>query len=131
MIPGVAKKQLHDPSRHGKCDETVPKKAAADDTSPGTVSADTSDVMYVMIQLEQVQNFSKTTNKTGFETEFKLKVHKYEEYKGLRFYNGDFDVVVEVWWYRVDEDDSGLTFQEWDPTEDTDTSQSPVTMIVV
>ena len=31
---------------------------------------------------------------------------------------------------RVDEDTSGLTFDEWDPSEDTDTSQAPVAMIV-
>ncbi len=37
---------------------------------------------------------------------------------------------VDVWLYRVDEDDSGLTFEEWDPSEDTDVSQAPVTMIV-
>ncbi len=30
----------------------------------------------------------------------------------------------------VDEDDSGLTFEEWDPSSDTDTSEAPVTMIV-
>jgi hypothetical protein len=30
----------------------------------------------------------------------------------------------------VDEDASGLTFEEWDPSVDTDTSESPVTMIV-
>jgi hypothetical protein len=30
----------------------------------------------------------------------------------------------------VDEDVSGLTFEEWDPLEDTDASQTPVAMIV-
>jgi hypothetical protein len=30
----------------------------------------------------------------------------------------------------VDEDASGLTFEEWDPSTDTDASQDPVTMIV-
>jgi len=30
----------------------------------------------------------------------------------------------------VDEDDSGLTFEEWDPSTDTDDSEAPVTMIV-
>jgi hypothetical protein len=30
----------------------------------------------------------------------------------------------------VDEDDSGLTFEEWDPSEDTDASEAPVAMIV-
>ena len=59
MLPGVAKKQLHDPSRHGKCDETVPKKAAADDTSPGTVSADTPDVIHVMMKLEQAKKLEQ------------------------------------------------------------------------
>ncbi len=30
----------------------------------------------------------------------------------------------------MDEDDSGLTFEEWDPSVDTDASQDPVAMIV-
>ena len=30
----------------------------------------------------------------------------------------------------MDEDDSGLTFEEWDPSVDTDVSEAPVTMIV-
>ncbi len=30
----------------------------------------------------------------------------------------------------MDEDTSGLTFEEWDPTVDTDTSEAPVVMIV-
>jgi hypothetical protein len=30
----------------------------------------------------------------------------------------------------VDEDDSGLTFEEWDPSVDTDDSQDPVSKIV-
>ena len=30
----------------------------------------------------------------------------------------------------MDEDVSGLTFQEWDPSGDTDVSQTPVSMIV-
>ena len=56
--------------------------------------------------------------------------HKYEEYKGRPFYNGDCTLVVDVWLHRVDEDVSGLTYEEWDPSEDTDVSQNPVTMIV-
>ncbi len=30
----------------------------------------------------------------------------------------------------MDEDDSGLTFEEWDPSVDTDASEAPVAMIV-
>jgi hypothetical protein len=30
----------------------------------------------------------------------------------------------------VDEDASGLTFEEWDPSTDTDASETPVVMIV-
>ena len=30
----------------------------------------------------------------------------------------------------MDEDDSGLTFEEWDPSADTDASEAPVAMIV-
>ncbi len=54
---------------------------------------------------------------------------KYEEYKGVRFGNGDCVLVVDVWVHRVDEDASGLTFEEWDPSlapsADTDASEAP------
>ncbi len=39
-------------------------------------------------------------------------------------------LVVDVWLHRVDEDASGLTIEEWDPSADTDASQAPVAMIV-
>ena len=45
------------------------------------------------------------------EKELKLVPHKYEEYRGFRFYNGDFSLVFDVWLYRVDEDASGLNFE--------------------
>jgi hypothetical protein len=35
-----------------------------------------------------------------------------------------------VWLHRVDEDSSGLTFEEWDPSADTDALEAPVAMIV-
>jgi hypothetical protein len=38
--------------------------------------------------------------------------------------------VVDVWLHRVDEDVSGLTFEEWDLSADTDASEAPVAMIV-
>jgi hypothetical protein len=64
------------------------------------------------------------------EKEFILVPRKCEEYKGRCFYNGDYTFVVDVWLHRVDEDSSGLTFEEWDPSTDTDASQAPVEMIV-
>ncbi len=48
----------------------------------------------------------------------------------MRFWNGDCALVVDVWFHRVDEDASGLTFEEWDPSADNDDSQAPVAMIV-
>ncbi len=59
-----------------------------------------------------------------------LRIGNSEEYKGSRFYNGDCTLEVDVCLYRVDEDDSGLTFEEWDPSVDTDVSKTPVVMIV-
>ena len=56
------------------------------------------------------------------EKKFKLGTRKYEEYKGVRFGNGDCALVVDVWLHREDEDASGLTFEEWDPSADTDAS---------
>ena len=35
-----------------------------------------------------------------------------EDYKGTRFYNGQQALVVERWLNRVEEDASGLTFEE-------------------
>jgi hypothetical protein len=64
------------------------------------------------------------------EKNFKLGARQYEEYKGVRFGNGDCTLVVDVWLYRVDEDDPGLTFEEWDPSGDTDASEAPMAMIV-
>jgi hypothetical protein len=64
------------------------------------------------------------------EKKFKLGSSKYEEYKGVRFGNGDCALMVDVWLHRVDEDASGLTFEEWDPSADTDASEVPVAMIV-
>ena len=64
------------------------------------------------------------------EKDFILGPRKCEEYKGRRFYNGDCDLVVDVWIHRVDEDVSGLTFEEWDPSVDTDSFQAPVAMII-
>jgi hypothetical protein len=64
------------------------------------------------------------------EKKFKLGTRQYEEYKGVHFGNGDCVLQVDVCLYRVDEDTSGLTFEEWDPSADTDASEAPVTMIV-
>ncbi len=64
------------------------------------------------------------------EKELKLDTRQYEEYKGVRFGNGDCTLLVDVWLHRVDEDASGLTFEEWDPSADTDASEAPVAMIV-
>jgi len=38
--------------------------------------------------------------------------------------------VIERWLNRVEEDASGLTFEEWNPTQDADASQPPVAMLI-
>ena len=38
--------------------------------------------------------------------------------------------VVELWLYRVTDDLSELTFQEWDPSTGTDDGSDPVAMLV-
>ncbi len=50
--------------------------------------------------------------------------------KGSRFYHSDCVLVVDVCLHWVDEDVSGRTFEEWDPSTDTDPSEAPVAMIV-
>jgi hypothetical protein len=75
--------------------------------------------------------FGKVAERNSYvEEKFKLVTHKYEEYQGLCFGNGDWALVVDVWLHRLDEDISGLTFEEWDPSADTDSSETPVAMIV-
>ena len=49
-------------------------------------------------------------------------------YRGTRFYNKDCALVIKRWLNRVEEDASGLTFQEWTP--DVDTSRPPVAMLI-
>ncbi len=55
---------------------------------------------------------------------------KWEEYKGTRYSDGDSVLVVELWLHRVADDLSGLTFQEWDPSEGTDDTSAPVAILV-
>jgi len=41
-----------------------------------------------------------------------LQARKWEDYKGTRFYDGERALVIKRWLNRVDEDASGLTFEE-------------------
>jgi hypothetical protein len=76
-------------------------------------------------------NFGKVPGSNRcVERKFKLGTRQYEEYKGVHFGNGDYVLVVDVWLHRVDEDTSGLTFEEWDPSTDTDASEAPVAIMV-
>jgi hypothetical protein len=43
----------------------------------------------------------------------------WEDYRGTRFNNKDSPVVIKRWLNRVEEDASGLPFQEWTPDVDT------------
>ncbi len=64
------------------------------------------------------------------EKKFELETRKWEEYKGTRYYNGNKALVVELWLHRVADDLSGLTFQEWAPSEGTGDASAPVAMVV-
>jgi hypothetical protein len=44
--------------------------------------------------------------------------------------DGDRDLVVELWLYRVADHLSGLTFQEWDPSAGSDDTSVQVEMLV-
>jgi hypothetical protein len=70
--------------------------------------------------------FGDAGNDTSCERQFNLGHHQCEDYRGTRFYNKDSDLVIMH--NRVEEDASGLTFQEWTP--DVDTPRSPVTMLI-
>ncbi len=72
--------------------------------------------------------FGDAGNDTSCVNQFNLDHHKWEDYRGTRFYNKDSALVMNRWLNRVEEDVSGLTFQEWTP--DVDTSRSPVVMLI-
>ncbi len=58
------------------------------------------------------------------EKKFKVTNHKMEDYKGTHLYNRGHILTVMMinrWFNRVEEDVSGLTFEEWDPTQNVDT----------
>ncbi len=72
--------------------------------------------------------FGDAGNGTSCESQFNLDHRKCEDYRGTRFYNKDSALVIKRRLNRVEEDASGLTFQEWTP--DVDTSRPPVAMLI-
>ena len=72
--------------------------------------------------------FGDAGNGTSCEKQFNLDHRKCQDYRGTRFYNEDSALVIMRWLNRVEEDASGLTFQEWTP--DVDTSRPPVAMLI-
>ena len=74
--------------------------------------------------------FGDAGDGTSCEKKFNLTRRTWEDYKSTRFYNGQQALVVERWLNRVEEDASGLTFEEWNPTQDADASQPPVAMLI-
>jgi len=68
--------------------------------------------------------------RTSCEKKFNLTRRSWEDYKGTQFYNGQQALVVERWLNQVQEDASGLTFEEWNPAQDAVTSQPPVAMLI-
>ena len=73
-------------------------------------------------------SFGDAGNGTSCEKQFNLDHHKFEDYRSTRFYNKDSALVIKRWLNRVEEDESGLTLQEWTP--DVDTSRPPVAMLI-
>ena len=72
--------------------------------------------------------FGDTDNDTSCSNQFNLPPLTWEDYRGTHFYKGDHALVIKRRFNRVEEDSSGLTFQEW--TTDVDTSRSPVVMMI-
>jgi len=69
-------------------------------------------------------------NGTSFEKKFDLTRRSWEDYKGTWFYNGQQALVVERWLNRVEQDASGLTFEEWNLIQDADAWQPPVALLI-
>jgi len=74
--------------------------------------------------------FGDAEDGTSCEEKFNLTRQTWEDYKGTRIYNGQQALVAERWLNRVKEDASGLTFEEWNLTQDADASQPPVAMLI-
>ena len=69
--------------------------------------------------------FGDAGNGTSCVNQFNLEHHKWEDYRDTRFYNKDRPLVIKRWINRVEEDASGLMFQE--RILDVDKSRPPVT----
>jgi len=74
--------------------------------------------------------FDKADDATSCKKHFTLDGRKWEACKSKRFYNGECARVVKWWLKRMDEDASGLIFEESNPTQDADASQLPVAMLI-
>ena len=72
--------------------------------------------------------FGDTGDDTSCEKEFNFSQRTWEDYRCTRFYKKYRALVIKQWINRVEEDESGLTFQEWTP--DVDTSHPPVAMLM-
>jgi hypothetical protein len=72
--------------------------------------------------------FGDAGNVTSCAKQFNLSHHTWEDYMGKRFYKGDCALVIKRWLNRVEEDESGLTFEEWTP--DVNTSRTHVAMLI-
>ena len=68
--------------------------------------------------------------KGSFEESFTLGQRNWKEYKGTRFYDGEAALVVKRWFHRTDDDASGCTFVEWDPTKDAKPGDPPVALLI-
>ena len=90
----------------------------------------TEEEQHVRLGHHWLFEFGDTGNGTSCEKEFTRLGLQGEVYKGTRFFNGDRALVVKRWLHRVDEDASGLTFEEWDPAQAVDKSQEPASMII-
>ena len=76
--------------------------------------------------------FGDSGDGTSVEQEFSgMPNRSWKVYKGLRFYNGENALTVKRWLHRIAADSSGLTFENWDPSEDDlDPNAQPAFMIV-
>ena len=76
--------------------------------------------------------FGDAGDGTCIEKSFsEMPARSFQVYKGMRFYNGEKALRVKRWLHRIDADNSGLTFEPWEPREDElDPNAQPAFMIV-
>eukprot|EP00966_Prymnesium_polylepis_P332645 7388128-Prymnesium_polylepis.1 len=75
--------------------------------------------------------FGDAGDGSSFEKDFTLPRRSWQDYNGVRFYDGHAALVIKRWCHRISGDMSGLDFIDWDSKgKDVDPDAPPAAMIL-